>query len=158
MYLWYLEKIWRKSANPDTKIVSGTKLCWHDLAELAKSADFWLSGRHVADMSATFPAKPPLPHDKMTIKQLKSLLRKKGLPVTGRKADLMEWLKTGYNIQGPKPKPWQHSTVKKDLKRALLDPTSPIHGMSMEQICASDDRYKWYPNFLKYYNDLKGRV
>jgi len=32
-------------------------LCRHDLAESAKSADFWLSGRHVADMSATFPAK-----------------------------------------------------------------------------------------------------
>ena len=59
MYLWYLEKIWRKSANPDTKKVSGTKLCRHDLAESAKSADFWLSGRHVADMSATFPAKIP---------------------------------------------------------------------------------------------------
>jgi len=27
------------------------------LAESAKSADFWLLGRHVADMSATFPAK-----------------------------------------------------------------------------------------------------
>ncbi len=57
MYLWYLEKIWRKSANPDTKKVSGTKLCRHDLAKSAESADFWLSGRHVADMSATFPAK-----------------------------------------------------------------------------------------------------
>jgi hypothetical protein len=57
MYLWYLEKIWRKSAIPDTKKVSGTNLCRHDLAESAKSADFWLSGRHVADMSATFPAK-----------------------------------------------------------------------------------------------------
>jgi hypothetical protein len=32
-------------------------LCRHDLAESAKSANFWLSGRHVADMSATFPAK-----------------------------------------------------------------------------------------------------
>jgi hypothetical protein len=32
-------------------------LCRHDLAESAKSTDFWLSGRHVADMSATFPAK-----------------------------------------------------------------------------------------------------
>jgi len=37
--------------------VSGTNLCRHDLAESAKSADFWLSGRHVADMPATFPAK-----------------------------------------------------------------------------------------------------
>jgi len=52
MYLWYLEKIWRKSAIPK---VSGTNLC---RPESAKSADFWLSGRrHVADMSATFPAK-----------------------------------------------------------------------------------------------------
>ena len=57
MYLWYLEKIWRKSAIPDTKNVSGKNLCRHDLAESAKSTDFWLSGRHVADMSATFPAK-----------------------------------------------------------------------------------------------------
>ena len=57
MYLWYLEKIWRKSANPDTKKVSGTNLCRHDLAESAKSANFWLSGRHIANMSATFPAK-----------------------------------------------------------------------------------------------------
>jgi hypothetical protein len=48
---------WRKSAIPDTKKVSGTNLCRHDLADSAKSADFWLSGRHVADMSATFPAK-----------------------------------------------------------------------------------------------------
>ena len=37
--------------------MSGTNLCRHDLAESAKSADLWLSGRHVADMSATFPAK-----------------------------------------------------------------------------------------------------
>ncbi len=37
--------------------MSGTNLCRHNLAVSAKSADFWLSGRHVADMSATFPAK-----------------------------------------------------------------------------------------------------
>jgi len=70
----------------------------------------------------------------------------------------MERLKTGCNIQAPKPKPWQHSTAEKDLKRALLDPTSPIHGMSMEHTHASDNRYKQYPNFPKYYNDLKVRV
>ena len=61
MYLWYLERIWRKSAIPDTKNVSGTNLCQHDLAKSAKSADFWLSGRHVDDMSATFPAKEVTP-------------------------------------------------------------------------------------------------
>ena len=48
--------------------------------------------------------------------------------------------------------------TKNDLKRAPLDPKSPIHGMSMEQIHALDNRYKQYPNFPKYYNDLKGHV
>jgi hypothetical protein len=31
------------------------------LAKSAKSADFWLLGRHVDDMSATFPAKEVTP-------------------------------------------------------------------------------------------------
>jgi hypothetical protein len=108
-------------------------------------------------MESLTKSLPQLPQDNMTIKQLKSLLRKKGLPVTSRKADLIQRLKTGY-ILGPKPKPWQHSTAKKDLKRALLDPKSPIHGMSMEQIRASDNHYKQYPNSPKYYKDLKGCV
>ena len=125
-----------------------------------------LSRESLAAMASPLPppleaskSSTPLPQDKITIKQLKSLLKKKGVPVTGRKADLIERLKTGYISNGPKPnKPWQHSTAKKDLKRALLDPKSPIHGMSMKQIQASDNRYKQYPNFPKYYNDLKGRV
>ena len=57
MYLWYLETIWRKSAIPDTKKVSGTNLCRLDGGLSAKCANFWLLGRHVANMSATFPAK-----------------------------------------------------------------------------------------------------
>ena len=40
-------------------VVSGSILCQHDRAVPAKSADIWLSGRHVADMSATLPAKCP---------------------------------------------------------------------------------------------------
>ncbi len=38
-------------------VVSGSVLCRHDLAELAESADIWLSGQHVANMLATLPAK-----------------------------------------------------------------------------------------------------
>ncbi len=38
-------------------VVPESVLCWHDLAELAKSAGIWLSGRHVADMLTTLPAK-----------------------------------------------------------------------------------------------------
>ena len=48
---------WWMSANPDRKNVSGSKLCRRDGGILAKSDDIWLSGRHVADMSATFSAK-----------------------------------------------------------------------------------------------------
>ncbi len=35
----------------------GSKLCRPDRGILAKSADIWLSGQHVADMLATFSAK-----------------------------------------------------------------------------------------------------
>jgi hypothetical protein len=35
----------------------GSILCRHDRGMLAKCADIWLSGRHVANMLVTFPAK-----------------------------------------------------------------------------------------------------
>ena len=45
------------SANPDTKNVSGSKLCCHDRGISAKCANIWLLQRHVANMSATLSAK-----------------------------------------------------------------------------------------------------
>ena len=81
----------------------------------------------------------------------------KGLPVSGRKSELIERLKNGVP-PGPKPKAWQHSEAKKQLKRDLLDPKSPIHGMSVEAIRNSDTRYQQYPNFAKYYKDLRKQV
>jgi hypothetical protein len=115
------------------------------------------------NFTSYFCTMPSIKHtnamESLTVKQLQQLLRQKGLPVTGRKSELKVQLnQAAVENQGPKPKPWQHSTAKKDLKRALLDPKSPIHGMSMEQIRASDNRYKHDPNFPKYYNDLKVRV
>ena len=112
------------------------------------------------NFTSYFCTMPSIKHhnalESLTVKQLQQLLRQKGLPVTGRKSELKVRLnQAAVENQGPKPKPWQHSTAKKDLKGALLDPKSPIHGMSVEQICTSDNRYKQYPNFLKYYNDLK---
>ena len=44
------------------------------------------------------------------------------------------------------------------LKRELLDPSSPIHNMSVKDIWNSDSRYKRYPLFPKYYEVLKARV
>ena len=41
----------------DKNVVSGSNLCRHDRSMSAKCADIWLLGRHVANMSATFPAK-----------------------------------------------------------------------------------------------------
>jgi len=99
----------------------------------------------------------PTALEQMKTKQLQALLKQKGLPVSGRKVELVQRLKNG-SIGGPKPKPWQHSIAKKDLKRALLNPASPIHKMSVVDIRNSDDRYKQYPNFEKYYKELKERV
>jgi methionine synthase II (cobalamin-independent) len=93
----------------------------------------------------------------LTINELKPLLKERGLPVSGRKAALIDRLRNGAS-GGPKPKPWQHSDAKKALKKALLDPTSPIHNMSFEEVLNSDPRYKQYPNFAKYYRDLKKSV
>ncbi len=45
-------------ANPDTKNVSGSKLCRQDRGIWAKCTNIWLSWRHVANMLATFSAKP----------------------------------------------------------------------------------------------------
>jgi len=52
-----VENLVNVSNHRHKNVVLGSVLCRHDLAESAKSADIWLSGRHVADMSATLPAK-----------------------------------------------------------------------------------------------------
>ena len=88
--------------------------------------------------------------------QLKALLKERGLPVSGNKAELIDRLKNPPS--GPKPKPWQHSDAKKTLKKALLDPKSPIHTMSVEEILDTDARYKQYPKFKSYYESLKQKV
>ena len=103
--------------------------------------------------------KPPLQElKKLNVEELKSLLRKKGLTVSGRKAELLERLNIGWNKTGIKVKAWQHSEAKKKLKRALLDPDSPIHNMSLEEIRKSESIYSQYPNFEKYFKDLKKHV
>jgi hypothetical protein len=42
---------------PKRKCCVGSVLCRCKMAVLVKSAVIWLSRRHIADMSATFPAK-----------------------------------------------------------------------------------------------------
>ena len=88
--------------------------------------------------------------------QLKALLKERGLPVSGNKAELIDRLKNPPS--GSKPKSWQHSDAKKTLKKALLDPKSPIHTMSVEEILGTDARYKQYPKFKTYYESLKQKV
>ena len=94
--------------------------------------------------------------EKLKVKELKALLKERGLPVSGNKAELIDRLR--YPLTGPKPKPWQHSQAKKDLKKDLLNRNSPIHNMCIDAIKESDERYMQYPNFTKYYKDLKKRV
>ncbi len=58
MYLWYSKKKGVNVGNPQHKnTVSELVLCCHDREMLAKSANIWLSGQHVAKMLLTFPAK-----------------------------------------------------------------------------------------------------
>ena len=93
---------------------------------------------------------------RMKVPQLKALLKKRGFPVGGAKAELIERLRNP--LTGPQPKAWQHSDAKKDLFKALLDPNSGVHGMSTEEVKNSDPRYKQYPYFAKYYKDLKKKA
>jgi len=55
------EKLVNVGNHQHKNIVSVPVLCRHNMAESAKSADFCQSGRHVADMLVTVPAKPSLP-------------------------------------------------------------------------------------------------
>ncbi len=58
MYLWYSKKKGVNVGNPQHKnTVLESVLCCHDREMSAKSADIWLLGWHVADMSPAFPAK-----------------------------------------------------------------------------------------------------
>ena len=61
-----------------------------------------------------------LPLEGMTVNQLKALLKEKGLPRSGCKAELIERLKNPPT--GPKPKPWQYSQAKKNLKKRSSTP------------------------------------
>lgn len=94
----------------------------------------------------------------MKVNEIKALLKAKGLPVSGKKADLINRLRNPPPVAGPKPKPWQHSSAKKDLKKSLMDPSSSIHNMSLSAIRDSDPRFKQYPKFEKYFKDLKAKV
>ncbi len=63
MYLWYYRgKFGGCWQLPTHKNVSGSKLCRHNRGILAKCADIWQSGQHVADMLATFSAKCIIGH------------------------------------------------------------------------------------------------
>ncbi len=57
--------------NPRHKnTVSESVLCHHDREMSAKSANIWLLGRHVADMSPTFPAKFIIPKLDSTVRTI----------------------------------------------------------------------------------------
>ena len=105
--------------------------------------------------------------ENLTVKQLKVILRAKGCTVSGTKAELINRVMQSSEYDGRaqapsvparKPKSWQHSIAKKELKRALLDPTSKIHTMSISEIQQSNDQYKQYSNFPKYYQALQLQI
>ena len=60
----------------------------------------------------------------MTLPLLKALLKEKGLPVSGCKAEIIKTLMSPPT--GPKPKPWQHSDAHKTLYKAFMG--TPMFG------------------------------
>eukprot|EP00956_Cyclotella_meneghiniana_P015621 scaffold24036_cov94-Cyclotella_meneghiniana.AAC.3 len=93
----------------------------------------------------------------MTCPQLKDLLKLRDLPVSGKKAELIERLKN-YSGRTKPSKKWQNSQAKKDLKKALLDPNHHFHRMTPDAIHQSDEKYKQYPLFREYLAEMKKRV
>eukprot|EP00804_Cyclotella_cryptica_P020236 CCRYP_010917-RA/>CCRYP_010917-RA protein AED:0.20 eAED:0.19 QI:0/0/0/1/1/1/2/0/208 len=84
-----------------------------------------------------------------SVKELKDLLKLEGLPVKGRRAELIERLQT--YLGQPKPTvAWQYSNAKKDLRKALMDPHSCLHKMSA--------KHKQYPLFQEFVVELKKQV
>ena len=147
---YYIQTFWSKLSNRVNQLEDEG---FHKLGVCSHSTN---ALRFAEDVTMSKIGKVKKLED-LKVNQLKSLLREKGLPVGGRKAELIEKLRNGPKL-GPKPKAWQHSETKKSLRRALLDPKSPIHGMTVEQIHQMDERYKRYPNFPKYYKDLKAQL
>jgi hypothetical protein len=134
----------------------------HDLGDVLQQAFFCCSpcgpGSFTQFLLRTQTKKMEAVLNLETLKvpQLKALLKEKGLPVSGRKDELIKRLRSPP--VGPKPKAWQHSEAKKILRKALLDPKSIIHKMSIEEVKNSDPSFKQYPNFEKYYKDLTEKL
>ena len=93
--------------------------------------------------------------DKMTIKQLKPLLKERGLPVGGRKAETIQRLveyKNGHqtrrhtssDAKKKKVPDWRTSPAKAFLLKCLMDDKSKIHALTAEEI------YKIHPDFKLY--------
>ena len=71
--------------------------------------------------------------ESMKNKELQALLKLRDLPISGKKSELIARLRE-YSGRKKPSKAWQYSQAKKDLKKALLDPRSPLHGMTAEAV------------------------
>ncbi|EJK64850.1 hypothetical protein THAOC_14373 [Thalassiosira oceanica] len=97
----------------------------------------------------------------LTVKNLKSILRDRGLQVSGRKADLVQRLQeydalnqVGARRLGHQVTPvgtqwkelkWGDSFVKAYLKKSLLDDKSKIHSMTPAEVYLSHPSFACYP-------------
>ena len=98
------------------------------------------SSKNSGNRKATLPTKESLEQLKVNDRQY--LLRKEGLPVSGRKSDLIE-RSANPLYRGPKPKAWQYSDTKKDLKQELLKPSSPLHSMTAKEVQNTNKSFKF---------------
>ena len=98
------------------------------------------SSKNSGNRKATLPTKESL--EQLKVNDRQSLLRKEGLPVSGRKSDLIE-RSANPLYRGPKPKAWQYSDTKKDLKQELLKPSSPLHSMTAKEVQNTNKSFKF---------------
>ncbi|EJK66335.1 hypothetical protein THAOC_12752 [Thalassiosira oceanica] len=103
----------------------------------------------------------PVDYSSLTVKNLKSILRDRGLQVSGRKADLVQRLEEhdalnqvgarglGHDVAPVgtqwKEQKWGDSFAKAYLKKSLLDDKSKIHSMTPAEVYLSHPSFACYP-------------
>ena len=105
----------------------------------------------------------PVVYSNMTCNGLKALLKQRGLPVSGRKHELISRLEEddlndGSNSRSwPTGQEWKNSFAKAFLVKCLDDPKSKFNSMTPEQIYDSHKSFHSFPRdrFIINVNNLK---
>ena len=67
--------------------------------------------------------------------------------------DVLRHQQSNQEVTAPIPIPWKKSSAKEDLVKELLNPTSAIRNMSIDEIYQSNAKYKCY-KYDNFYNNV----